>query len=64
MEGQGTLASQALALLDAEQRSRYEISVGDDLQDLIVLIERVPILGLNVSRLKELHSQWTQELDL
>lgn len=64
MEGQGTLASQALALLDAEHRNRYEISVGDDLQDLIVLIERVPNPGLNVSRLKELHSRWTQELDL
>jgi hypothetical protein len=59
---QGTKALIADALLETEHRNRYTMSIGDDLPDLIGLIRRVPIAGLSVSTLEELHSQWMLDL--
>jgi len=58
------IAPQASALFDAEDRSRYTMTIGNSLEDLVRLLESAPVPGVTVSGLKELHREWAVELEL
>jgi len=63
MEQESARTEIAFALVEAEDRMRYTLTIGSALSDLLRLLESASVPGVSAAQLEQLHIQWKHELD-